>query len=226
MTKSTVRDIAESLGAAVAMGGLVVLSPLLRPWYRKWGAQEAELQTPLPGDERVPEPRLETTRAVTVQAPPEQIWPWLAQLGQSRGGWYSYERLENLAGCDIHNADQILPKYQDLSPGDRLRLGPEGYPFFTAVEVDPGRSLVLMSGPQPADDEDVAWGWVFVLEPVDGDTTRLIARNRVEYPPTFGNRLMWRGFVHPVAFVMERRMLHTLRERAESMNGKVDGSDA
>ena len=70
MTKSTVRDIAESLGAAVAMGGLVVLSPLLRPWYRKWGAQEAELQTPLPGDERVPHPRIKRRWVIYISSHP------------------------------------------------------------------------------------------------------------------------------------------------------------
>jgi len=100
----------EFLGA-ISIAGSIPLSPLLRPWYSKWGAAESELNMPLPGDELAPNPRLESTLAITIQATPEVIWPWLLQLGQGRGGFYSYVRLENLADCEISNADHIFPEF-------------------------------------------------------------------------------------------------------------------
>lgn len=97
----------------------------------------------LPGDDLVPRPRLGTTRAITIQAPAAEIWPWLVQMGQGRGWMYSYERLENLIRCDMHNADRILPEHQDLKAGDKARLGPEGYPSFDVTAIEPGCALIL-----------------------------------------------------------------------------------
>ncbi|MCL7454160.1 MAG: hypothetical protein M8467_14045 [Anaerolineae bacterium] len=210
-----VRELGESILAAGAIAGVVVLSPLLQSWYRRWGATETELQLGLPGDRQVPNPKIETTRAITISAPAERIWPWLVQMGQGRGGLYSYEMLENLIGSDIHNADRILPEHQELEVGDKVRLGPEGYPFFTVTEIVPNRALVLAGGPQPPEDDAVQWSWVFVLEETDGEDTRLIARNRTDYPPSLPNWLIWRVFTDPIAFVMERRMLREIKKRAE-----------
>ena len=104
----------KSLLGAAQVGGALVLSPLLRPWYNRWGATSAETHLPLPGDELVPLPMLGYTRAITIQAKPEKVWPWLAQMGQGRGGLYSYDGLENVAGCDIHSVDRIIPDLQKL----------------------------------------------------------------------------------------------------------------
>src|SRR5262249_61017762 len=97
-----------ALGAALPWVCLFVL----RPWHRRWGATDAELRLALPGDERVPDPGYRHTRAVTVRAPAERVRPWLAQLGQGRGGFYSYDWLENLAGCDVHSAAAVHPEWQ------------------------------------------------------------------------------------------------------------------
>ena len=123
-------SILEEIGAAGAIAGMLLLSWLIRPWYSRWGAPKGEADRPLPGDEIVPQPTLEVTRAITIQAKPEQIWAWLAQIGQEKGGLYTYQRLENLAGCRIHNAQQIEPQWQNPQPGDNVRLGPKGYPLF------------------------------------------------------------------------------------------------
>lgn len=217
MSGVKVGELAESVLAAGAIAGVVVLSPLLQPWYRRWGATDQELQEGLPGDGQVPNPRIETTRAVTISAPAERIWPWLVQMGQGRGGLYSYEMLENLIGSDIHNADRILAEHQRLEVGDKVRIGPEGYPFFTVVDVEPNRALVLAGGPQPPEEDAVLWSWAFVLEERGPASTRLIIRNRTDYPSSLANWLIWRVFTDPIAFVMERKMLRSIKERAESV---------
>ncbi len=117
---TTVREIVVGgLLAAVT----VVASPLLRRWYNRWGATDDELAPPLPGDELVNEPKLGYARAIAIEAPPQQVWPWLAQIGQGRGGFYSFDGLENLVGCDIHSAQEILPAHQEPHVGDVVRSG-------------------------------------------------------------------------------------------------------
>jgi hypothetical protein len=183
----------------------------LRPRHIRWGATDAELSRPLPGDQIVPRPRNWSTRAITIQAPAEAVWPWLAQIGQSRGGLYSYDWLENLAGCDIHSASRIIPELQYVEAGDVVRLGPPGYPAYIVMTVEPGRALVLGGG-------DLAMGahsWVFFLDPIDEQTTRLIVRSRGDYPPTLANFLIWRAITEPLHFVMERKMLLGIKQRAE-----------
>jgi hypothetical protein len=98
-------NVFENLLGAFQVAGTLILSPVLRPWYNSWGVTEEEAARSLPGDELVPDPRLGYTRAITIQAPPERVWPWLIQIGQGRGGLYSYDGLENLVGCDIHSAE-------------------------------------------------------------------------------------------------------------------------
>jgi len=203
----------EAFGAVVIVAS-VVTSPLLRPWYRKWGATVEEVHAPMPADELVPHPKLECTRAITIQAPAGEIWPWLVQMGHGRGGMYSYERLENLMGCDLHNADQIVPGFQDLKAGAKVWLGPEGYPNFDVVAIDPGASLVLRGG--VPGEQTTASTWVFYLDPIDDESTRLIVRSRTDYKPSPSNVLIWRIFTDPISFVMERKMLQGIRARAEA----------
>lgn len=90
---------------AVQVAAMLLTAPLSRLWYNRWGATAEECEKALPGDELVPHPRIASTRAITIQAPPAAVWPWLVQMGQGRGGLYSYDGLENLIGCDIHSAD-------------------------------------------------------------------------------------------------------------------------
>ena len=199
----------EGLGA-LAIAATIVSSPLSRAWYSKWGATPEELKMTLPGDEFVPHPELVSTRAITIQAPACAVWPWLVQMGQGRGGLYSYERLENLVGCDMHNADRILPDHQHLEVGDKIRLVPEGRePYFLVSAIEPGKAIILGGDDPPTT-------WAFVLEPIDDKTTRLIIRWRQDYEPTLGNVIGWRLVTDPITFVMERKLLQGIKLRAEA----------
>lgn len=212
--------IQEGLGA-VGIAVTIVTSPLLRPWYRKWGATEAEEKMSLPGDDLVSTPKIEATRAITIQAPAASVWPWLAQLGQGRGGWYSYERLENLIGCDMHNADQIIPEYQDIKAGDIVRMGPnENYPTFDVVAIESGRALILQGVIPGEQTTPTTWVYSFFLDPIDEKTTRLILRFRLDYESKLSNVIMWRAFTDPIDFVMERKMLQGIKVRAEALISK------
>lgn len=216
-TGSAVRDVAVGGSQVVAT---LLAAPLVRRHYNRWGATAAEQLAPMPGDHLVERPRMTYTRAVTVRAPVGSVWPWLAQIGQGRGGLYSYDGLENLVRCDIHSADTLLPQHQTIAVGDLIRMGPEGYPCFRVHQVEPPTVLVLVGAdPKPPhdvpgpDDPAGAGTWQWVLRPLaDGTATRLVVRQRLTYPD--GQNLLWH-MVEPVAFVMERRMLLGLRERAE-----------
>jgi hypothetical protein len=199
----------DYVAAAASIPALVVGSPLLRPWYRDWGTAGDEATRTLPGDELVPEPRLQTTWAITIQAPAAEVWPWLAQLGQSRGGFYSYDALENMAGCNIHSTDRILSDVAPLQVGDQVRLGPEGYPYYVVADIDPGQALILETP------EGVNGMWSFILDQKAERATRLITRTRLAYEPTVANVLIWRVFTDPISFVMGREMLRGIKRRAE-----------
>jgi hypothetical protein len=215
-------NIFENLLGAVQVGGSLLFSAFIRSWYNRWGATHTEVTQKLPGDELVPAPRLGYTRAITIQAPAERVWMWLAQMGQGRGGLYSYDGLENLVGCKIHSAERVIPELQNIQPGDLIRLGPAGYPCFAVMSVDPPRSLILVSAnpqtgmpvtyePQVVKGYSVAT-WQFVLQPLDQNQTRLLVRQRLSYSSDL--RWVWR-LTEPVGFVMERKMLLGIRQRAE-----------
>jgi hypothetical protein len=203
-----------------------ITAPVGRRRYNVWGATPAEVSAPMPGDALVREPRLGYTRAVTVEAPPDRVWPWLAQIGQGRGGLYSFDGLENLVGCDIHSAGRVLPQFQELVVGDLIRLGPPGYPCFPVAQVEPGACLVLVGAdPKPphlAASPDSPAGiatWQWQVREVPGRRwTRLVVRQRLAHPPTMGMRVLWR-LVEPVGFVMERQMLLGIKHRAEPAGG-------
>jgi hypothetical protein len=207
----------EEVWGAAAIAGSIVLSPVLRSWYSKWGASEEETKMTIPGDELVPRPRLETTRAITVQAPASAIWPWLVQMGQGRGGLYSYQRLENLIGCDIHNADRILPEHQNLKVGDKVHLTPQEDPAFYVTAIVPDSILVLRGDIPSAQGKPTTWIWIFRLNPIDESITRLILRSRLDYALSFVNTLMWRVLTDPIAFNLERKMLQGIKARAEAI---------
>lgn len=200
---------------AAGIGVLTLYAFILRPWYLRWGTTAEEVRRPLPGDELVPQPKQMSTRSITLQASVAEIWPWLVQLGQGRGGLYSYDWLENLIGCDIHNAERIMPEFQDLKVGDKVRLGPEGYPFYTVAAFEPGRALILRAGDPHAGEPPVDETWTFFLDPIDAGTTRLIVRNRRDYPPSLANFVIWRVMTEPAHFIMERKMLLGIKQRAE-----------
>ncbi|MBZ0287584.1 MAG: hypothetical protein K8I30_08210 [Anaerolineae bacterium] len=237
MSPSKFMKIIESVAAGLAIAVCIVFSPLLRIWYNRWGATRAELERAQPGDERVVRPRLGYTRAVTIRAIPAQIWPWLVQLGQERGGLYSYEPLENLIGCQMRNADRIIPEWQHLDIGSTMRLGPKGYPLFKVVVVEPERLIVFAGADvkseevlpitDPMPETYVNCAWSFYLVPSADGTTRLIAHSRTDFePPNFFNWLLWRVFIEPINFVMERKTLLGIKVRAEGTLVHPEGQTA
>jgi hypothetical protein len=185
----------------------------VRPWHLKWGTTPEEARKPLPGDERVPDPDVLSTHAITIDAPADEVWPWLVQIGQGRGGFYSYTWLENLVGCRMRNADRILPELQHLALGDRIYLHPKAPPLTVEI-LAPGRALVLSN----------TWG--FFLEPLNQHQTRLLIRGRGRFDtqPSPKNPLLrfvyWRLVFEPAHFIMERKMLLGIKERAEKHGRK------
>ena len=177
------------------MIGLYVLK--IRPWLLAWGATPAERRKSLPEDELVPDAGSQSTRAVTIDAPVGDVWPWLAQIGQDRGGFYSYEWLENLAGCRMRNADRIHPEWQHREVGETVLLHPAN--GLALARFDPNRVLALEG-----------WG-AFVLEPLDRERSRLIARGRRRRIAAVPYALL----MEIPHFVMERKMLLGIKERAE-----------
>ncbi len=212
----------DNLLGALQVGGTLVFSPVIRNWYNRWGATDDEVNRTLPGDDLVPAPLLGYTHALTIHAPAARIWPWLAQMGQGRGGLYSYDGLENLAGCKIHSLEHINPELQNPQVGDLIRLGPQGYPCFAVASINPGQALILISAdpqtgqavqhtPHAEKGYSIAT-WQFVLAPEDVATTRLLVRQRLSYSPDI--KWIWR-LTEPVGFVMERKMMLGIRQRVE-----------
>ena len=201
----------------LAFGTLLVLTGVLyvlvaRPRINQWGATDREHQATWPGDQLVAQPSFVWTNAITIHAPAAHIWPWLVQLGQRRGGLYSYDWLENLIGCDVHSSDRILPQFQtSLQVGDRLIRMARYAPCNPVALFEPQRALVL--GHVKDTSAELAAGharssWAFLLPPVDRDATRLLIRCR-------GNSLMAR-LQGPVQFVMQRKMMLGIKQRAEA----------
>lgn len=197
---------------AVPLAALIAVKVLGRRWMAHWGATTEEIDAELPGDEFVEGTDLTTTRAVTVHARAAEIWPWIAQLGQGRGGFYSYDAAENLVGCDIHSAERIVSEWQDVVVGSEVRLAPEV--AMTVAAVDPGRALVLRGGiPTGRSRAPFDSTWAFVLREEPDGTTRLVSRERYEYLTWWAALVVEPASV--VSFVMSRKMLHGIAERAE-----------
>ncbi len=211
---------AAAAALALAGGSLAVLVGTRR-WHQHWGATDEEIARPLPGDDLIPDPKLDSTQAITIHAPAERIWPWLAQMGYGdRAGSYSYDLFERSVGRNLYRIDPAIPP---LVAGATMPFYP-GAPMTVAV-ADPPRALVLwqvtsagkaIDPAGPWGEEYVAWSWAFVLQRVDAATTRLLIRMRVSYQPAAKwAPLMWL-LVEPAHFVMGRRQLLGLRRRAQA----------
>lgn len=201
----------------------LVFSFYIQPWFQKWGATDEEIRATLPGDDLVPGSSVVYTRAITINASPSGVWSWLVQIGQDRGGFYSYELLENILGSDTHNADRIVPEWQHLEVGNRVRMGPKEGVWANSSnivgEVVPEKSLVLITpGASETRVSPAIHGngtWSFILVPVDGKTTRLVVRGqRIESQDPF-IRLLYGSVVDSGQFILERKMMIGIKERAE-----------
>lgn len=224
------KDNSRSFIIGAAAGLLAATSYLLvvRPWMLTWGTTSDEVDRLLPGDELIPAPKIHATHAVTIQAPPSAVWPWLVQLGQGRGGFYSYDWIENLIGLNIHTANKILPEHQDIKVGDTIALAPEGFSIPVAI-VDPGHTLVLHGDTRsagageappmkPGDYLAMTWGF-YLIERGDG-TTRLIERSKIDWNPSLANSVFYRLLLEPGAFLMERKMMLGIKQRAEALHNR------
>lgn len=212
----------QRYGLLVGTFGLVFLVFLgfVRPWYMSWGSTAAEREMALPGDDIVASAATQNTRAITIHAPPDQIWPWLAQIGQDRAGFYSYDRLENLFGCQMPNPGVLLPDKQHWNIGDKLWMYPPdkagGIGFATLRVLEPGRALAFgtrMVGTTLDEPEDGSWS--FTLVPIDAGATRLLIRGRGTAERSLLGAAFDRSVFDPVHFAMERRMMIGLARMAE-----------
>jgi len=207
-------------GGAGLAGAAAALS---YPWlFRRtcltWGATPEEVARELPGDDLLANPDIIATRAITIDAPPSAVWPWLVQMGSGRGGVYTYDWIENLFGLGMHSAGEILPQFQDLKLGDELPLGP-GRPKMRVEVFEPERALAFRF-------EDQNWVWTFALFP-SGGRTRLLSRNRIATPHASApTRLFNLLIMEPGSLVMERKMLLGIKERAERLAGGRGQPDA
>ena len=215
LARDTFGDIGGGLAGAAIMT-LAWLTPFLRPKRSQWGLSPDEASLPRPGDELVAEPRWSWTHAVEVDAPAELVWPWVAQVGADRGGFYSYQWLENLAGCNVHNAEAVHAEWAHQAGGDLL-LHPK-MPPLRVVSVTPGQSLVAFAAP---DDTARALGrpwaaasWAFLVEPITTGRCRVVSRFRSACSDDFATRLVQGpSLLEPVGFAMDRRMLLGIRDR-------------
>lgn len=187
---------------------------VLRPRHLRWGATDAEVTRSLPGDEIVPN-AIQSTRAITIAAPPEDIWPWLIQMGQDRAGFYSYSWLENLFGADMHNADRIHPEWQERTVGDFVRT--TSATSYNGRFAETGGWVVAIAEPDRAlayRSLDHSWSWALVLESEGNGTTRLLGRTR-QAPPKGMLGPLYFLFGEPAHAVMEIGVLRGVKQRVE-----------
>lgn len=202
---STAKRLRASLLLLLAF--LVVYGFFVQPWHMRWGATDAEIAMALPGDPFIPPTTVVSTRAITIHAPSTQVWAWLVQLGQNHGGFYSYDWLENLFLAQMHNADRIVPEWQNPQVGDEVTMMANPPPMSIAkiALLDPGRALVLKGG------------WAFYLQPLDAQTTRLIVRY-ASFPVkgSWTAALFYYPIFEPAHFIMEAGMMLGIKQRAEA----------
>jgi hypothetical protein len=187
-------------GGGIAAVVLIVYRFTVQPWQHRWGATDQEVRRSMPGDEILPQPK-STTRAITIDAAPERVWPWLVQIGYGRAGWYSYDWIDN---DGRPSADRIVPKYQNLEVGDQIVMVPGMGPRVRAIE--PNRYIL-------GGDEE-AGTWCLAVYRTPEGATRLVSRWRQDWPITPASAF-WILISDPGAFIMERRMLRGIKQRAE-----------
>lgn len=201
-------------GAALIMWNLVA-TPFIGRRRLRWGTVGTEATDLLPGDELVPEPKWSYTLGVAVDASPEEVWPWIAQLGQGRGGFYTYQTLENLAGCRITNTTEILPEHQHPVVGEGIYLFPASKPSLQIEIADPPNAFVLFGSPADIGAEGVS-SWQFAVNSGPDGGSRLLTRGRYDYAPDWKSRLAFGRFpLEAITFVMSRKMMLEIKRLAE-----------
>jgi len=199
-------ELGGVLGSLLALmlvtAGVAAYLTWIRPWQVRWGATEDEARRPMPGDDILGPGAGSTTRAVTIGTPAGQVWPWLAQLGYGKAGWYSYDWLDN---DGQPSAVQIQPQWQQLRPGDQILMMPGA--GFDVVSVEDGHCFVARA-------PDGTTSWCLAAEPLDRHRCRLISRWHARWHITPASAL-WIALSDPGTFIMERKMLLGIKARAE-----------
>jgi len=209
------RDVLDGI---VGASGIVLnlLSPFLRGVRSHWGIDTALAERTYPGDALVPTPRWGWTHAIEIDASPSAVWGWVAQVGAQRGGFYSYQWLENLVGCDIDNANEVRAEWEH-HVGSTMVLHPD-MPGLPVVQCERGRYFATLGDPAPEEGQgqDVRFSWLFFVEPLEGGRCRLVSRVRSDYPDGLSMDLKYGPWLtESVGFVMDRRMLLGIKARAE-----------
>jgi hypothetical protein len=221
LTKSGLHEVAEGVrGAAMMVAAL--LTPFLREGRSHWGLDGPLAQRAYPGDELVAEPRWSWTHGVEIDGSAEEVWPWIAQIGADRAGFYSYQWLENLAGCQLRNAEAIHPAWAVREEG-RLLLHPE-VPALYVTAVAPGKYFVAHArADAAARAANRPWAevsWLFFVEPIDERRCRFISRYRCACSDEIATQLEFGPtLLEPIGFAMDRRMLLGVKERVERRSG-------
>lgn len=199
--------VATGLGLVVLFGVVYVWA--IKPWHMKWGATEAEVMQAMPGDDLIPGAG-QATRAIMIASQPAEVWPWLIQLGYGKAGWYSYDWIDN----DFRpSANRIVPEYQALEVGDKILMMPDM--GFVVDSIDEPHSIVSVL-------EDGSTSWCLALYPDDG-STRLVSRWRPKFEKTPATFLMTM-LSEPGTFIMEQKMLRTIRDRVEAVSAASAGT--
>jgi hypothetical protein len=190
------------------------MTPLLRPWHMRWGATDAEVGGSMPGDDVVSRAQFNATRAITIDAPPEHVWPWIVQLGYGRAGFYTYDLVDN---AGIRSADNIVEELQQLDVGDLVPMFHESHGLAVAYEVDSfdtNRSMLWVHRPHGGEAPDSTWSWQ--LTNLSGGRTRLVTRMKQDYRWETPRLAIFNMILMEVGdFAMERRMLKGIKARAE-----------
>jgi carbon monoxide dehydrogenase subunit G len=202
-----------------------VTTPLVRPWHMRWGATGAEVAAAMPGDDIVPRAQFNATRAITIEAPPDEVWPWIAQLGYGRGGFYTYDLVDN---AGERSADRIIDEYQHLEVGDLIPMFHESHGLAIAYKVDSlqvNEWMVWVHRPHEGEPPDSTWSWRLARLPAD--RTRLVTRMKQDYRWKTPRLAMFNLILMEFGdFAMERRMLKGIKVRAERVRPNASGDTA
>lgn len=219
----TFRQILEGIeGIIIAIA--CYLTFFLKPLRNRWGLTKSEANRSLIGDEIIKHPKVQFSHGITINAPTSAVWPWIAQMGQGRGGFYTYEALENLAGLNISNANKILPEYQEPRIGDLIPFTPtDAYPLVfcesrhamvlgVSLDMDTGK---LFDPEEFTPDNFFRLSWLWYVEDLGENRSRFISRNRLTYSPSLANKLLFGWMMEPIVFTMDRKMCLGIKKRAE-----------
>lgn len=222
--RSFLRFLYEGVEGVVLLVLIVLSWPVSRLWLANWGSTSSERSAAWPGDRFVDDPEVISTRAVSIMAPPETVWPWIAQFGLGKAGFYSYELLERIVGIPVRNIESVLPQFQRVDVGDEVLLHPSA-PGIPVAEVQPGWCVCFGVSPDfegrfERPDPDRTWS--MYLTPVGERSTRLVLRSCIEavQEPTLVRRL-GRVLEEAVDFAMEQRMLRSIRRLSEIGVGRT-----